>query len=301
MIPIIISIGSGKGGTGKSLVAANVATTLSAKGLAVYLVDLDVGGADAHIFYGLFKPKHTLTDFLQGHIQDLEAVATPLAAFHGLKLVVGTGETLRTSNMPHATKKRLLRHLNTLEADCIIVDVGAGTHINTLDFFLSSHIQVCVSTLDPTSILDFYKFLKLATIRKVLSSFLARDEVTKALSQRDFQRMEDILKFAESVKPGARTLAEAALKDFSPAIVLNQVRGGNTAMDRIKLKHVVTRFLGIELPELGVIPWDEKVIEAIKAYMPVVEYAPDTQASKALKDISRNLLSIITKKKAELG
>ena len=300
MMPIIVSVGSGKGGTGKSLVASNVAAILSARGENVYLLDLDVGGADAHVLYGLFKTEHTLTDFLCGRVSHLDEVATTLQSFHGLKLIVGTGETLRTANMPYGTKKRLIKQIRHLSADIVIVDVGAGTNLNTLDFFIASDIQVCVSTLDPTSILDFYRFLKLATIRKVLSSFLARDEVTKAISQRDFQKIDEVLEFADKVKPGAGEVAKRALEDFTPALILNQVRSGSSAMDRIKLKHVVTRFLGIELPELGVIPWDEKVIEAIRSYMPVVEYAPESKASLALRDVGRNLLALINRKRAEM-
>ena len=297
MMPITISIGSGKGGTGKSLVASNVAAILSAKGRDVYLIDLDVGGADAHILYGVFKPEHTLTDFLSGRISALNEVATTLESFHGLKLIVGSGETLRTANMPFGTKKRLLRQIRRIPGDIVIVDVGAGTNFNTLDFFIAADIHVCVSTLDPTSILDFYSFLKLSTIRKVLSRFLARDEVSKTISQRDFQKIDEVLEFAERIKPGAGVLAKKALQDFAPALILNQVRGRIGATEYMKLKHVVTRFLGIELPELGTIPWDEKVIEAIRSYMPVVEFAPEAEASRALMEIAENLLTLVDEKR----
>ena len=52
---ITISIGSGKGGTGKSVVLTNLAMLLAKAGKKVCVVDLDVGGANAHIFFGLFK------------------------------------------------------------------------------------------------------------------------------------------------------------------------------------------------------------------------------------------------------
>ena len=46
---ITISVGSGKGGTGKSMVIANLAMLLAKAGRRVCVIDLDVGGADIHI------------------------------------------------------------------------------------------------------------------------------------------------------------------------------------------------------------------------------------------------------------
>ncbi len=295
-MPITISIGSGKGGTGKSLAASNIAALLSKMGKDVYLIDLDIGGADAHILYGLFKPEKTLTDFLDGNIKELSEVSIILKPFYDLKLIVGTGETLKTANMPYATKMRLLRNIQKLKADFIIIDVGAGTGLNTLDFFISTDFQVCVSTLDPTSILDFYRFLKLAAIRKVLSSFLSTDEVSKAIAQRSFNNIGDLLNFAESIRKDAREAAEKAIEQFNPLLILNQVRG-EYSLDRTKLRHVVKKFLGIELPELGIIPWDDTVHKALRSYMPVVEFAPNSKVTSAIQGVCKNLVTIVEKKK----
>ena len=60
---IIISVGSGKGGVGKSVIAANLALLIAKKGKRVTLVDLDIGGADIHILFGLMNPPLTLTAF----------------------------------------------------------------------------------------------------------------------------------------------------------------------------------------------------------------------------------------------
>ncbi|MCZ6580035.1 MAG: P-loop NTPase, partial [Nitrospirae bacterium] len=61
-MPKIISIASGKGGAGKSMVASNIALLLAKRGIQVILVDLDTGGPNLHILFGLFHPTATLTD-----------------------------------------------------------------------------------------------------------------------------------------------------------------------------------------------------------------------------------------------
>jgi NUBPL iron-transfer P-loop NTPase len=101
----IISIASGKGGVGKSVIAANLALLLAKKGRRVTLVDLDVGGADIHILFGLMNPPLTLTDFLNRRVERLEDIAQTLSVHPGLTLIPGTGDTLATANMPYAKKE----------------------------------------------------------------------------------------------------------------------------------------------------------------------------------------------------
>ena len=54
-MPVVISVGSGKGGVGKSVISTNMAYLLARSGLSVTLVDMDSGGADLHILMGLFQ------------------------------------------------------------------------------------------------------------------------------------------------------------------------------------------------------------------------------------------------------
>ncbi|MER3424899.1 MAG: ATP-binding protein, partial [Nitrospiraceae bacterium] len=205
----MISVGSGKGGVGKSVVVGNLALLLARRGKRVILADLDVGGADLHILFGLFNPPMTLTDFLTRRVEALESVAQQVDAQVGLRIIPGTGETLATANMPYAKKQRLIRHLRKIDADVILIDVGAGTGYHALDFFLMADYHLAVATPDPTSVLDLYRFIKLAAIRRVLSEFLARDAITDVLAERDFTSVEDVLAAAGKTDESGHALAQA--------------------------------------------------------------------------------------------
>ena len=93
---IIVSIGSGKGGVGKSVIAANLSMLLAKQGKRVVLADLDVGGADAHILFGMLNPPRTLTDFVERRVERLDAVLQQVSAHPFLQLIPGTGDTLAT-------------------------------------------------------------------------------------------------------------------------------------------------------------------------------------------------------------
>ncbi len=289
---VTISVGSGKGGTGKSMVIANLALLLAKTGKKVCLVDLDIGGADANILFGLFNPKYTLTDFFTRRVESINDVIHTFDKFYGLQLITGTGETMQTANMLYQEKQRLLRNLAIIDADVILIDVGAGTSYHVLDFFMFSDIQICVTTPDPTSIIDFYRFLKLATIRKALSSFLSHDQVSKVLRKHIFQTIDEIFVLAEETKAGSSEKAQQALKAFHPFLVINEA-DDDTNRNKMRLRKVATKFLGVDLPELGEIPFDKIIREALKAYQPICEFSPNSHPSRALDRIAANLISIM--------
>lgn len=289
---VTISIGSGKGGTGKTMLLCNLALLLARKGKKVCLVDLDIGGADAHLLFGLFEPKYSLTDFLSRKVQSLKEVVHTLYAFNGLQIIPGTGNTLQTANMSYQEKQRLLRGISLLDADVILIDVGAGTSYHSLDFFMFSDIQICVTMPEPTSIMDFYGFLQLATIRKVLRSFLSHSEVGSTLKTNSFSSLTEVFELAEKTQEGAREKAQKALYYFHPLLVINRDTA-NTKVNKTKLKKLIAKYLGIDIPPLGAIPEDPEVKEALKAYMPVCELTPDAPASMAMERIAEKIDKIV--------
>ena len=53
-------IAGGKGGTGKSFLAASLGTILAKQGKKILLVDLDLGASNLHTFLGLRKPRGSI-------------------------------------------------------------------------------------------------------------------------------------------------------------------------------------------------------------------------------------------------
>lgn len=287
----IISIASGKGGVGKSVVSANLALLLAKRGRRVVLADLDVGGADSHILFGLLNPPLTLTDFLNRRVPQLMDIAQPLSVHNNLRIIPGTGDTLATANMPYSKKKRLIRNFQELDTDIIIADIGAGTSYHALDFFLMADHHVAVATPDPTSVLDLYRFIKLAAIRRVLSSFLARDAMAEALSDRDFSSVEEVLDVAGKTDEAGRAIAEKTLRSFQPALILNRI-AGRSRVNVLQLRKLLKEYVGGDLQLLGEIPEDPAMERAVRSYLPVAEREPAAPASVALSHIVDTLLQM---------
>jgi flagellar biosynthesis protein FlhG len=286
----IISIASGKGGVGKSMVAANLAVMTARRGLRVALIDLDVGGADAHVIFGLHHPERTLTDFLQNRTRKLDAVGQSLPGFDGLRVFAGTGETLRTANPTQATRRRLLRQIAQLDADLAVIDVGAGTGLTAIDFFLTAEVQIAVATPDRLAVTDLVRFLKLASVRQVALALTGYKDVASAIAARSFASLPELLAFAGERSETARAIAEAALGALHPSLVLNRAREGSR-LAQLRLTQLASDYLDREFPLLGAIPEDDAVRQSIAASMPVVDFAPSGPAALALQDVAAALLS----------
>jgi len=289
---VSIAIGSGKGGTGKTMVIVNLALLFAKMGKRVCLVDLDLGGADAHVLLGLFEPKKTLTDFLTRKVHSITDTIHTFYSYNGLQFIPGTGNTLQTANMSFQEKHRLLRSLSTIDTDVMLIDVGAGTNYHALDFFMFADLQICVTLPDPASILDMYTFLQLATIRKMLSSFLSQSDVGTTLKNHSFATLNEVFELAERTREGAKAKAQESLRYFHPLLVVNRDSAGGR-VNKFKLRKMISKYLGIDIPELGDIPEDNKIDEALKAYLPVCELYPTTPAALALAAIAEKLEKVV--------
>ncbi|HMS83124.1 MAG TPA: P-loop NTPase [Nitrospira sp.] len=281
----LISVASGKGGVGKSVVSVNLALGLAKAGRRVILADLDVGGADAHIMVGQLNPHVTLTDFLNKRVNRLEDVAIPVTFHPNLRLLAGTGDTLATANMAYARKKRLMKQFQHIDADVVVIDIGAGTSYHAIDFFLMADIHVAVATPEPTAVLDLYRFVKLAAIRRVLSCVLARNPLSEVLSNRDFTSVEQVLETVGTTDPEGRAAAVAAIQSFRPGLIVNR-SSGRSQVNVLYLRKLLQEYIGGDLTLLGEIPEDPAVSLAIRSFLPVIEGSPTSSAAKSLLAIT---------------
>ena len=143
--PIIWPIAGGKGGTGKSTMVANIGVGLSLLGYKVILVDGDLGGSDLHLFFDQISPPRSLSTFLTKEVSSLQDVLLPTPN-ENLHLVCGGSELVGMANLSYMAKSKLLRHIKSLDADYILIDLGAGSAYNTLDLFTLSNNGIIVCT-----------------------------------------------------------------------------------------------------------------------------------------------------------
>lgn len=147
-----------------------------------------------------------------------------------------------------------------------------------------------VATPDPTSVLDLYRFIKLAAIRRVLSHFLSNDPINSALAERDFESVEEVFLASGKTNDAAQAIARQALEAFRPLLILNRT-STRSKVNTLQLQKLLRQYVGGELTLLGEIPDDHAVERSVRAYLPVVDAAPASPAAQAFLGIGQQLAS----------
>src|ERR1041384_7907896 len=104
----IITVGGGKGGVGKSIVASNLAVAIAQTGLPVVLADLDLGAANQHLLFGLDQRTPGVRTLLEGKASGLKDALVPTDV-PNLSLLAGTGAIVGAANISHQSKLKLIR------------------------------------------------------------------------------------------------------------------------------------------------------------------------------------------------
>jgi len=297
----IIAVGGAKGGIGKSIFAANLGMMLSSMGFKTALVDLDLGGANLHIYLGLKRiPEVTLNDFLNRKISSLNDAA--VAFKHGPILFGGDNGELGAANIHFQKKLRLIENIQKMDADYVILDLGGGTNFNTLDFFLASDIGIVLSTLDQSAYLEAYAFIKTALQRKLHRLFAANSpfpaqhnaalkkiilEGTRA-SEKDLPRtIQDLLEKVSREDPVSLPLIADEILSFSPYLVINNCFDNNEALDVVaSLRTVACKRLSIDISHIGTVS-KHPIVERATSYLhhPLVTRHNTSKFTSEIKSI----------------
>jgi flagellar biosynthesis protein FlhG len=286
-------VGGGKGGIGKSLVSSSLGIELARRGKEVVLVDCDLGGANLHTCLGVDPPLTTLTDLVTRKVERVQdvAVATPIPR---LRLVAGAMDALDAANPKYAQKGRVLRQLQSLDVDYVILDLGAGTHFNVLDFFLVADRGLVVLVPEPTSIENCYRFIKAAFFRH-LAHLSEKAAITKiiqaALAQKGVPRTpHHLLAEVQKISPETAELLRKEMLAFRPALVVNQARTAEDAETGYAIAAAWRKYFGLEMDFLGALHHDDEVWRSVRRRRPVLLERPEAPIARDFQGLVDELL-----------
>ena len=296
----VYTVGGGKGGTGKSFAAANLGTILAQQGYKVLLLDLDLGASNLHTYLALGKPQISLKQYLAKEINDIKDVVLETTQ-PNLFLISASGCSLEIANLYYAQKLKLIRAINKLSYDYIFVDLGSGTHFNTLDFFLISNHGILITTPEPVSIENMFRFIKSIYLRKLKAvlkdhglNTICREHLKNA-NQSHITSFSDIMKFVRQYDYEKNTSIENHIKDETIGLILNQFRWQVDYEFGQKITKVCNKHLYFNYHFLGTISSDNKIVDASmnnKVFVKEYSYA------KAATEIY-NIAKSITEKASE--
>ncbi|HUX49315.1 MAG TPA: P-loop NTPase [Spirochaetia bacterium] len=292
----VIPVASGKGGVGKTIFSANLGVALARFGKTVILADLDLGASNLHTCLGIRNNHAGIGSFVTGMSQSLEELVTETSEPR-LYLISGDGLVPGVANLPYFRKARLIKQLDLLVADFVILDLGAGSAYNTVDFFLASPHGIVVTTSETTAILNAYSFLKTTLYRLLYRSFPARsaermiigDFVNGRIEGADVSFRTLVERLSAHDESSAQTAANH-LSAFRPSVVLNMARNTTDLGLGGKLRQIVKRNLSVDVEYVGLLPYDSAVGDALNRQITVASAHPESPFSQALNAVAKSLM-----------
>ncbi len=142
----LITVGSGKGGVGKTTVSVNLAIALAALGYEVGLLDADVYGPNVPLMMGMRDTPY----MVEGRIQPLEQFGVKLMSMGFLN--PGDKPLIWRGPMLHSVMQQFLRQVDWGTLDYLLIDLPPGTGDVQLSLIQTAPISGAIVVTTPSEV-----------------------------------------------------------------------------------------------------------------------------------------------------
>ena len=165
----VLAVCSGKGGVGKTNVAANIAIAMGAQNNNVCLLDADVSLANVDVLLGL-QPRFNLAHVVSGEV---DLASTILPGPNGVQIVPAASGNFSMTELNAASQAAIVQAFGELEhqPDLLVVDTAAGISPQVARFVQAAQHAVVVVCDEPASLTDAYALIKVFSQKYGISRF----------------------------------------------------------------------------------------------------------------------------------
>ncbi len=275
------------------MITANLGVLLARQGKRVVLIDLDLGASNLHTFIPQKDAGRGLESFLDKSVDRLEEVIMS-TKIPNLFFISSRNCLIEAANLYTAQKQKIIRAIQALDFDVVLMDLGAGTNFNMLDFFLTSTQAIFICTCEPTAIENSFNFIKaiyFRVIKKILKQTVF-NSVSRLLdlSGNTIDPSFCIINAVTRQDPGKGALLKEKLGEFHFRFVVNQLRKNDDPSLGIKIEKVCNRHFYSKFTFMGNIRFDERVHDSIRMRQPFITKYSHTPSANDLARIARGLL-----------
>ena len=240
----VISVCSGKGGTGKTFFAANFAFALSNIGKRVLLIDFDLNLSNLNIILN-----QTFANSISEFFEQRKSLDELIFSYSkNLHLIFGDSGKEYFPRISKEIIDYFFISLNKISVnyDFIIIDSAAGASDITIQQLLNSDYNIIVTSPEPTAVMDAYVLMKLlkaensSSIKLVVINKASDEEDGRNSFQNIFVACKHFLE-EEPIHLGSISFDIAAHKS-----VVNQqllLENDETAKSSMELKFIAKNFV----------------------------------------------------------
>jgi len=295
----IIPVAGGKGGTGKSVITANLAIALARRGNSVVAVDLDLGGSNLHTYLGLENNLPAIGDFLKNKDAEFSNYLHPTHQ-PGLRFLPGDGRTPFLANMSHAHKIKLIRRLHLIDADYVLLDLGAGSTFNTLDHFSLAAHGLLVTNNEKTALMGMMMFVKNFLFRVIGRNLKEYPAALQRWNEMLGAELDQKSLAVSAIIESIREIDNAAVEEihgltrfYRPRLILNAgTHPGDLDQNLSYATAAMRSQLSMEPEHFGFVFADPAVSESIDSGESLLDYAPECLAARSITAIAGRIANM---------
>ena len=292
---LLLPVGGGKGGIGKSLLTMNLGLNLAGRGRRVVLADLDLGASNLHTLLGQKNLRPGLGRLLVDKKLGVPELVYP-TPWPNLSYIPGDNQTPGAANPLTTQKLKIIRGLRSVRADALICDLGAGAHSMILDFFLISPRGLVLFTPELPSLLNAFTFLRQSLYTALLrllndnsyAKQILRDYRSSPLGPESWS-VERLMEEMNRLSPESNQLIEEFLDWWRPGLVISQVGAPVELKAMSQLTELVNKKLSVKAVKLACLPQDDQLTAAVRSRRPITTAAPDCPYLQAVDYLAHRI------------
>ncbi len=294
----IWALAGGKGGVGRSLLAANLGVQVARSGRRVVLVDLDLQGSNLQTYLGFQRLPVSLTDLASGRVPLLSELACETPTSH-LRLIGGLQKgDLRDD--PVAFVRQVAEQFASLSAEQVIVDCGSGRAPATIATFAEASVGILVTSPEPAAIEAVYLFaeahLRWCLTRALTAERMAAIQAKLRESGIDPGRtpFRNFMTRLATIDPAAREEVARVVRRTRLELLLNQVRGEADEEAAASLASGFRKCFGLNLHTAGIVEHDLSVLQSVQKRRSLSQQYPNSAATKGISRAATRLMAAAT-------
>jgi len=248
-----------------------------------------------HTCLGIDPPRVGVGDWSGHRVDDLESLLIPTGE-PNLRMISGSNDSLRVIPQMEERYREFFDKLRLLDADDVIIDLGAGTQDLTVEFFTLTDVGILSILPEPTSVENAYRFIRAAIYRKLRQAEVPagiREVIDAATDQKNvlgIRTPADLFSILERLDPVATNSLRDQLKRLEIHIVINQVRSPVDIDVGRAICSVCRRYFGVDIHYSGYLDYDNSVWKAVREKKPVMREYPHSILANRIDRLTRTLL-----------
>jgi len=203
-----------------------------------------------------------LEDFRVGRVplQDI-LVETPIP---NMSLLAGDLNATDATGLSYSQKLKFFRHIRKLDADIVLIDLGAGSRKMTVDTFLLGDRMIAVTVPEKMAIENLYQFMKNTYFRKLANLFRQvgiREAARQMWADRKnlgIRSMDDLTRTLSNQYQRFADLHRREMSRFRIQLVLNKVREYRQTDTGVAIRSMAEKYLGIPSNFAGPVRYDRE-------------------------------------------